>query len=92
MHNAHYAHDNQTRQGICCFHNTISVKMQQLANKPFRVITLDEGHTEDKIWFERWRQTKRENDRKRETHLQVSVVTDRLRVSSSVSASRVRHR
>lgn len=42
--------------------------------------------------FEGWKKKERENDKKRETHLHVSVVTDRLRVSSSVSASRVRHR
>ncbi len=38
------------------------------------------------------RRTKRQKMTGTETHLHVSVVTDRLRVSSSVSASGVKHR
>lgn len=45
----------------------------------------------DEIRFERQRKKDKE-DWKGDTHLQVSVVTDRLGVSSSVSASGVRHR
>lgn len=58
-----------------------------------RVIMLRHIRMTDTISDLRDREGKRErNGRMRETHLQVSVVTDRLRVSSSVSASGVRYR
>lgn len=48
------------------------------------------SHNIDRVERKRRKESEKVTDR--ETHLQVSVVTDRLRVSSCVSASRVRHR